>query len=65
MKTLMRNPPVTVIFAEDDEFITMFVEDYLPLMPNRVPVAAAPMPTAVANPPSRQNSEVIELLDDD
>ena len=31
MKALMRNnSPVTVIFAEDDEFISYFTEDFLP-----------------------------------
>ena len=29
----MRNPPVRVVFAEDEEFISMFIEDFVPLLP--------------------------------
>lgn len=76
-----RSPPVTVIFAEDDDFTSMFVEDFLPNLPVRrmpvptasyqstaavrAPSSAIPRPTATAAGPPRQNSEVIELLDDD
>lgn len=81
MKAMMRSPPVTVIFAEDDDFTSMFVEDFLPNLPVRrmpvptasyqstaavrAPSSAIPRPTATAAGPPRQNSEVIELLDDD
>jgi len=35
MKTMMRNPPVTVMFAEDDDFTSMFIEDFIPNLPVR------------------------------
>jgi len=34
MKAMMKNPPVRVVFAEDDEFISMFIEDWIPNHPN-------------------------------
>lgn len=33
MKAMMRNPPVRIVFAEDDEFISMFIEDFVPVCP--------------------------------
>eukprot|EP00579_Thalassiosira_antarctica_P012345 CAMPEP_0201910104 /NCGR_PEP_ID=MMETSP0903-20130614/1601_1 /ASSEMBLY_ACC=CAM_ASM_000552 /TAXON_ID=420261 /ORGANISM="Thalassiosira antarctica, Strain CCMP982" /LENGTH=1445 /DNA_ID=CAMNT_0048444699 /DNA_START=84 /DNA_END=4421 /DNA_ORIENTATION=- len=84
MKHMMRTPPVTVMFAEDDDFTSMFVEDFLPNLPvRRVPTTmaasassslsssvVAPASSSVSSsrpavPPGQQNSEVIELLDDD
>jgi len=79
MKHMMRNPPVTVTFAEDDDFTSMFVEDFIPNLPVRrgqMTGGAAPSPsplstvtTALALPSSAGNSgsstKVIELLDDD
>ncbi|KAL7535077.1 hypothetical protein ACHAXR_007092, partial [Thalassiosira sp. AJA248-18] len=81
MKHFMRTPPVTVVFAEDDDFTSMFVQDFLPNLPVRtVPTTMTGIPTyssssAAASsssttirpaiPPPLQNSEVIELLDDD
>ena len=42
MKHMMRTPPVTVMFAEDDDFTSMFVEDFLPNLPvRRVPTTMA------------------------
>lgn len=35
MKEMMRTPPVTVMFAEDDDFISMFTEDFMPNLPVR------------------------------
>jgi len=35
MKALMRDPPVRVVFAEDDEFTNMFIQDFLPNLPTR------------------------------
>jgi hypothetical protein len=32
MKTLMKTPPVSVIFADDDDFISYFVEDFTPMI---------------------------------
>ena len=32
MKELMKNPPVSVIFADDDDFISYFVEDFTPMI---------------------------------
>ena len=34
MKAMMTNPPVRVVFAEDDEFIRMFIEDWITNHPN-------------------------------
>ena len=73
MKQCMATPPVTLTFAEDDDFSIMFREDLLPNMQvvrrdHTQPSAAPPRVVLPAVPPSqpqRQNSEVIELLDDD
>lgn len=44
MKVMMRSPPVTIMFAEDDAFISMFVEDFVP----NIPVHRAPRTTAAS-----------------
>mmetsp|Transcript_17539 Transcript_17539/g.22770 ORF Transcript_17539/g.22770 Transcript_17539/m.22770 type:complete len:133 (-) Transcript_17539:67-465(-) len=74
MKHMMRTPPVTVMFAEDDDFTSMFLEDFLPNLPlRRIPTSL----TTVGNYPSsssssirynprprqQQKEEVIELSD--
>ena len=33
MKAMINNSPVRVVFAEDEEFISMFIEDFVPLLP--------------------------------
>lgn len=53
----MQSPPVSVMYAEDDEF-TSFFNDVIVPPPHQS--ATAPLPAG-----SRQNSEVIELLDDE
>jgi hypothetical protein len=35
MKAMMRKPPVSVIFADDDDFTSLFLEDFVPSMPVR------------------------------
>ena len=80
MKHFMQTPPVSVIFAEDDDFTTMFVEDFLPhlpvrKMPTTIPstashssssAAAATSRTAARRSPNpTQKNEVVELLDSD
>jgi len=79
MKHMMRNPPVTVTFAEDDDFTSMFVEDFIPNLPVRrvqmtggavlSPSPSSTVMTALAPSSSAGNSvnstKVIELLDDD
>lgn len=74
MKFFMRTPPVTVVFAEDDDFTSMFIEDFIPNLPVRritTPMAATATPSVAPSNfqplrrPPRQKSEVIELLDDD
>ena len=63
MKELMKNPPVTVIFADDDDFISYFVEDFTPMIlvhkapaVNNGPIMTTAMRQAV--------TDVIDLLDD-
>jgi hypothetical protein len=55
MRTLMQSPPVSVIYAEDNDFTSFFNEIFLPSLP--------PLPAPA--PVARKNSEIIELLDDD
>jgi hypothetical protein len=51
MKAMMRTPPVSVIFADDDDFTAMFLEDFLPSVPVRSlapaiqPSASHPIPS--------------------
>ena len=60
MKAMMKSPPVSVIFAEDDDFTSMFVEDFIPNLPVRrapsnnmmVPSQHQPMPVAARAHPS-------------
>lgn len=61
MKAIMTQPPVKVTFAEDDEFTSMFLEDFVPNLPTRNQYN-----NPVHPPPQQQqqSSEVIELLDD-
>ena len=54
----MQSPPVSVIYAEDNEF-TSFFNDFC-ILNFPYPAAKAGLPAA-----TRQNSEIIELLDDD
>lgn len=66
MKAIMTQPPVKVTFAEDDEFTSMFLEDFVPNLPTRNQYNNNPVPP---HPPpqqqqQQQSSEVIELLDD-
>ena len=63
MKELMKNPPVKVIFADDDDFISYFVEDFTPMISvhnapavNNGPILTTAMRQAV--------TDVIDLLDD-
>jgi len=35
MKAMTKNPPVRVVFAEDDEFTNMFIEDWIPNLPTK------------------------------
>ena len=35
MKAMMICPPVSIVFAEDDEFISYFVEDFVPMLPKK------------------------------
>lgn len=35
MKAMMSSPPVSIVFAEDDEFISYFVEDFVPMLPKK------------------------------
>ncbi|KAL9184883.1 hypothetical protein ACHAXT_002660 [Thalassiosira profunda] len=69
MKRFMQTPPVTVVFAEDDDFVPLFQEDFMPLLQaRRAPATVAPPPTLAAAPAAhapQQNSEVVDLLDDD
>ena len=91
MKFMMRTPPVSVTFADDDDFTSLFVEDFLPMTPVRsLPSTIQPYafhPTASTSSagmgwggddapreqtqsvgplaPTNQNSEVIDLLDDE
>ena len=51
----MQTPPVSVTYAEDNDFTSFFNENFLPNLP----------PQHVPAPPALQTSEVIELLDDD
>ena len=39
MKVMMQTTPVSMIFADDDDFTSMFVEDFIPILP------ACPPPT--------------------
>ena len=50
----MQTPPVSVTYAEDNDFTSFFNENFLPNLP----------PQHVPAPPALQTSEVIELLDD-
>ena len=78
----MQKPPVSVIFADDDDFTSLFLEDFLPSMPVRSttsliqPTYSAGMGWGGDAPrertqsfgplaPTNQNSEVIDLLDDE
>ena len=76
MKAMMSKPPVTVMFAEDDDFTGMFLEDFVPNLPTRTQLhrpnianggaSSSATATSVAPPPAqRESSGVIELLDDD
>lgn len=77
MKAMMSKPPVTVTFAEDDDFTGMFLEDFIPNLPTRTQLhrpnitnnggaSSYATATTVAPPPAqRKSSGVIELLDDD
>ena len=77
MKAMMSKPPVTVMFAEDDDFTGMFLEDFVPNLPTRTQLhrpnmtnnggaSSSATATTVAPPPAqRKSSGVIELLDDD
>lgn len=78
MKAMMSKPPVTVTFAEDDDFTGMFLEDFIPNLPTRTQLhrpnitnnagsaSSSATTTTVAPPPAqRKSSGVIELLDDD
>jgi len=75
----MQKPPVSVIFADDDDFTSLFLEDFLPSMPVRSTTSLI-QPTSLGwggdaprertqsfGPlaPTNQNSEVIDLLDDE
>ena len=33
MKAMMNNPPVRVVFAEDEDFTNLFLEDFVPNLP--------------------------------
>lgn len=33
MKSMMNNPPVRVVFAEDEDFTNLFLEDFVPNLP--------------------------------
>ena len=72
----MSKPPVTVMFAEDDDFTGMFLEDFVPNLPTRTQLhrpnmsnggaSSSATATSVAPPSAqRKSSGVIELLDDD
>lgn len=79
MKNVMMRPPVTVTFAEDDEFTSMFIEDIVPNMPTKTKpdtqlssaTRNADTPTSstvnapLPNAVPQPRSGVIELLDDD
>ena len=80
MKAMMRSPPVALIFADDDDFISLFVDDVMPNMPvhstpihssTLLPSASCPAPLTSSTTgigwgsTAHQNSEVIDLLDDD
>ena len=90
MKTMMQTPPVSVIFADDDDFTSMFLEDFLPIiqvrsLPTTLQPIASHRTTSTSSAgirwgsvapreqtqsygppaPTNQNSEVIDLLDDE
>jgi len=64
MKAIMTQPPVKVTFAEDDEFTSMFLEDFVPNLPTRNQYNNNPVPPHAPPQQQQQSSEVIELLDD-
>lgn len=63
MNSEIQSPPVSVTFAEDDEFTSVFVEDFIPSMPPSQAQSLANDRLATAT--AQQKLEVIELLDDD
>ena len=69
MKRFMQTPPVTVVFAEGDDFVPLFQEDFMPLLQARRAPATVPPPASSTAAPaahaSQQNSEVVDLLDDE
>lgn len=59
MKELMKKPPVSVIFANDDDFISYFVEDFTPMISvhkapavNNGPILTTAVRGGVGNGPS-------------
>ena len=57
MRVLIRTPPVSVIFADDDEFLAMFLEDIMPILLTRsTPSSSQQPPSATSGPGAKTTS---------
>ena len=51
MRVMIQTPPVSVIFADDDEFSAMFLEDFMPiLITHSTPSTSQQPPSATSSP---------------